>query len=176
MILNSNIVLKHSIWYKMQDLYPVQNGPKPKIALFPRLIDAFIVACTIGMKANTRIENDEKEEVASVNSKTYNDPVNDDIKRTMDYMLKILILTMDLPELSGVSRNDKEKLAFASDFNIDKFNPINIMTEYANYGATKLVELMTDQDTETINNIIEYLDSLKLENEILPDIDDFGTI
>ena len=94
----------------------------------------------------------------------------------MDYMLKILILTMDLPELSGVSRNDKEKLAFASDFNIEKFNPINIMTEYANYGATKLVELMTDQDTETINNIIEYLNSLKLENDILPDIDDFGTI
>lgn len=176
MILNSNISLKHSIWYKMQELYPVQNGPKPKIGVFPRLIDAFIVACSIGMHDNVRVENDEKEEVTSVNSKTYNDPANDDIKRVMDYMLKILILTLDVTELSGVKREDKEKLAFASDYTIDKFNPINIMCEYANYGAKKLAELVTEQDTETINNIINYLESLKNENDILPDIDDFGSI
>lgn len=176
MILNSNLSFKHSAWLKMQELYPVQGRPKPKIALFPRLIDLFIVACTIGMKLGERVANDSSDEIASVNSKTYNDPVNDDIKRTLDYLLKVLILTMDIPELSNCDRSTKEKLAFAADFNLDKFNAASVLCEYANAGVIKMADLITEQDTETINKIITYLDELKNSTVSLPDIDDFENI
>lgn len=176
MILNSNLSFKHSAWLKMQELYPVQGGPKPKIAIFPRLIDLFIVACSIGMKNNERVENDGSEELASVNSKTYNDPINDDIKRTLDYLLKILILTMDIPELKDYDRSTKEKLAFSSDFVVDKFNAASVLCEYANAGVVKLESLITEQDTETISNIVTYLEDLKNSTQVLPDIDDFDNI
>jgi len=174
MILNSNLSFKHSVWEKMQDLYPVQSGPKPKIGLFPRLIDLFIVACTIGIKLNLRTKNDLTEEIAGVNSKTYNDPANDDLKRILDYLLKIVILTMDLPELSQYDRNTKEKLAFAADFTIEKFNLANILCEYANTGVIELEKLITDNDTESIDNIIKYISNLQLQSIDLPDIDDFS--
>ncbi len=174
MILNSNLSFKHSAWEKMKELYPVQGGPKPKIGLFPRLIDLFIVACTIGMKLETRTENDLQEEVSEVNSKTYNDPANDDLKRTLDYLLKILILTMNLDELKNVNRETKEKLAFSSDYSIEKFNAANILCEYANTGVIKLSELMTEQDTETIDNIINYITDLQNGEQALPDYDEFA--
>ena len=176
MILNSNFSLKHSIWNELQDLYPVQNGPKPKIALFPRLIDLFILACAIGMKNETRVPNDVSEEVTGVNSKTYNDPANDDLKKMLDFLLKIMILTLNVPELEKYDRAEKEKLAFAADYNIDKFNAANILCEYANFGAIKISELITSQDTETISNILDYIDELKVETMVLPDIDDFDSI
>lgn len=176
MVFNSNLSLKHTVWQKMQDLYPVQGGMKPKIALFPRLIDLFIVACSIGMKNDERVPNDTSEEIASVNSKTYNDPVNDDLKKTLDYLLKILILTMDIDELKNYDRITKEKLAFSSDFDIDKFNPASILCEYANAGAIKLASLITEQDTETIEKIFEYINTLKNSTAVLPDIEDFGNI
>lgn len=177
MLLNSNFVLKHSAWLKMRELYPAQGETKPKIALFPRLIDLFIVACTIGMRNSERVPNDMSDDVAAeINSKTYNDPVNDDIKRTLDYLLKILILTMDIPELDKYDRSTKEKLAFAADFNVEKFNAASILCEYANAGVLKIAELITDQDTETLNNIVSYITDLKNSNESLPDIDDFDNI
>lgn len=176
MIMNSNLIFKHTVWEKMKDLYPAQGSSKPKIALFPRLIDVFIVACTIGLQKNQRIENDTNEEISSVNSKTYNDPINDDLKKTLDFLLKILILTMNAPELAFCDTNEKEKLAFSSDYSIEKFNPASILVEYANYGAIELSKLITLQDTETIDNILSYITELKNTETILPDIDEFAQI
>lgn len=176
MILNSNLSLKHSAWYKMQDLYPVQGGPKPKVGLFPRLIDLFIVACTIGMKLNKRVPNDQTEEITGINSKTYNDPINDDLKRILDYLLKMLILTMDVPELKNVDTTTKQKLAFSSEYNVEKFNAASILCEYANAGVIELCNLIGSSDTETIDNIITYIKELRVNSEVLPDVDEFANI
>ena len=176
MIMNSNLILKHSIWEKMQELYPVQGGQKPRIALFPRLIDLYIFACTIGMHDGIRTPNDLNDEIASINSKTYNDPSNDDLKRTLDFLLKILVLTMDVPELKNCTRSEKEQLAFSADKTIDKFNAASILSEYANYGATKIYEIITNSDTESISNISDYVRELKDANIELPDIDYFDKI
>lgn len=172
MILNSNFVLKHTAWTKLKDLYPVQGSiTAPKILIFKRLIDLFIVCLTIGVKIGERVPNDSVDEIASINSKTYNDPINDDLKKTLDFILKIIILTSDLKELEKLTQEQKEELAFSADYALENFNAANVMCEFANAGAIKISELITDNDITTIFELLEYIK--ELQNETLPEFDIF---
>ena len=125
----------------------------------------YILSLTIGIMYDQRIEKpvEENEEVKSVPRNVIRN--NDNGK--LDFMFQAAILSTTTEDLSEEERLD---LAFGEK---TEFKRIDFLTQFANFGVTKLVELIGDTPLESMENIKNFLFSTvegrNLDIDALPD-------
>ena len=125
----------------------------------------YILSLTIGIMYDQRIEKpvEENEEVKSVPRNVLRN--NDNGK--LDFMFQAAILSTTTENFSEEERLD---LAFGEK---TEFKRIDFLTQFANFGVTKLVELIGDTPLESMENIKNFLFSTvegrNLDIDALPD-------
>lgn len=159
MLISGDIILKHSLWNEAEE--KLCNG-----FIFGRLVDLFVVACAIGIKADEIIENDMSNEdnSRSIGRNTYL-VKNEDLTAIITFLFQNAILNT-----KHVNFDDKIRLriAFDPDFPEEKSKinlvPTAFLVKFATYGLSQLYELYEQNDLNHMEKIKEFLDS-----QILPD-------
>lgn len=125
----------------------------------------FILALSIGIMYDRRIEKptEENEDPKFVPRNVLRN--NDNGK--LDFMFQAAILSTSTEELSEEERLD---LAFGEKTD---FNKIAFLSQFANFGATKLVELVGDTSLESMEKIKNFMiatvEGRNLDIDDLPD-------
>lgn len=125
----------------------------------------YLLSMSIGIMYDQRIEKLEEDgdEVRSVPRNVLRN--NDNGK--LDFMFQAAILSTTTEEFTEEERLD---LAFGEK---TTFNKIGFLTQFANFGVTKLVELIGDSPIESMENIKNFLaatvEGRNLEIDALPD-------
>lgn len=154
----TDIFLKHSCWEKAEFI-------KNQLGIFPRVIDIFIVAASIGIADDTVIDNEDVDDKAMKTIGRNTLQINDDINKLITFLYQNAILNSKLVDLSI---DERKKIAFNHD-NVDaKYNPTTFLVGYANYGMVKISECVTDHDIQTIQNIISLINKYR-EQSIIKD-------
>ena len=125
----------------------------------------YMLSLSIGIMYDQRIEKleEDSDEVRSVPRNVMRN--NDNGK--LDLMFQAAILSTSTEELTEEERLD---LAFGEK---TTFNKIGFLTQFANFGVTKLVELIGDSSIESMEKIKNFLaatvEGRNLEIDALPD-------
>ena len=125
----------------------------------------YILSLTIGIMYDQRIEKPEEnnEEVKTVPRNVIRNHDNG----KLDFMFQAAILSTTTENLSEEARLD---IAFGDKTD---FKKIDFLTQFANFGITKLVELIGDSAIESMENIKNFLVSTvegrNLDIDALPD-------
>lgn len=125
----------------------------------------YILAMSIGIMYDQRIEkpHEENEEIKSVPRNVLRN--NDNGK--LDFMFQAAILSTTTEQFSEEDRLD---LAFGEKTD---FKKIEFLTQFANFGVTKLEELIGDTPVESMENIKNFLAAIvegrNLDIDALPD-------
>ncbi len=125
----------------------------------------YMLALTIGVMYDRRIERPEEngEDVRNVPRNVLQN--NDNGK--LDFIFQAAILSTTTEQFS-----EEERLELAFGEKSD-FKKIDFLTQFANFGITKLVELLGDSTVETMDNIKNFLVSTvegrNLDIDALPD-------
>ena len=177
MVLSGDIILRHSLW----------NDAEEKLCsnlIFERMVDLFIVACTIGIKEDKVLENDinDDEKVKSIGRSTYL-MKNEDLTTIITFLYQNAVLNSKLIDYDNETRL---RLAFDPDFPDSKskiqFSPTNFLVKFANYGLSKLLETQNTSDLSFISGIKELLDDMEFKDysdiieEINKEIDGFNNL
>lgn len=125
----------------------------------------YILAMTIGIMYDERIEKpyEDNEETKSVSRNVIQ---NNDNGR-LDFIFQAAILSTTTEHLT-----EEERLELAFGEKTD-FKKVDFLTQFANFGVTKLVELIDDTPIESMENIKNFLvssvEGRNLDIETLPD-------
>ena len=125
----------------------------------------YILSLTIGIMYDQRIEKpDENNEVVKTVPRNV---IRNHDNGKLDFMFQAAILSTSTEILSEEERLD---LAFGDK---SDFKKIDFLTQFANFGITKLVELIGDTPLESMENIKNFLFSTiegrNLDIDALPD-------
>ncbi len=160
MEINADVYLRGDAWSEAIDKLKVLFGDAAQYNIY-------ILAASIGIMYDKRIEKLEGD------SDSHSIARNVFIKRMgdgkLDYMFQAAILTTRTLDLS---ENERLELAFGD--TQKGFNKLSFLTEFANFGVSRLVKLCGVSDIETMENIKGFLNS-SIEGtnfEIDPLIDD----
>jgi len=158
MQLSSDLTLYHPFW-ETADMVLINQHK-----LFNRLIDIFLIACAIGVKADKQIANDDIQEPLSspktIGRNTYQSAINTDLYDSLNFMLENSIITS---ECLNLDIDERLKLAFNPDYESKKFSPSLFLVSFANYG---IVEIFSHINTNlpslaVADDLYNYLNSLK---------------
>lgn len=158
MELTTDVQLKGTAWANAIDKLSPIFKTRPHYMLY-------ILAMSIGIMYDQRIEKpiEDGEEYKSVPRNVLRN--NDNGK--LDFMFQAAILSTASENFSEEERLD---LAFGEN---TEFNKIGFLTQFANFGADKLTELVGDSILESMENIKNFLISTvegrNLEIDGLPD-------
>lgn len=133
MILNSDINLLHPLWERA-DAELCDNS---QLGIFNRLIDVYVLACAIGIKEDkviTEIE-DPLEKEKSISRNTHRE--NLDLRDILEFMLQNALINSQTLKFD---MDERLKLAFNPDYNVNKLSAANFLTGFANYGIVKIFE------------------------------------
>ncbi len=125
----------------------------------------YMLALTIGVMYDRRIEKPEEngEDIRSVPRNVLQN--NDNGK--LDFIFQAAILSTTTEQFSEEERLD---LAFGEK---TEFRKMDFLTQFANFGVVKLVELIGDSTVETMDNIKNFLvqtvEGRNLDIDALPD-------
>lgn len=125
----------------------------------------YILAMTIGIMYDKRIEkpDEDNEEPKSVPRNVLRN--NDNGK--LDFIFQAAIISTTTEQLT---EDERLELAFGEK---TEFKKLDFLTQFANFGVTKLVELIGDTTIESMENIKNFLVSTiegrNLDIETLPD-------
>lgn len=112
----------------------------------------YLLSMAIGIMYDKRIEKLEE----SVDSEPYNVPRTVLIKQNMDgridFMYQAAILTSQT-----VDYDEDQRLEMAFGDNVEGIKKIDFLTEFANFGASKLAEKVGSSDLESMENIKNFL-------------------
>ena len=111
----------------------------------------YILCISIGIMYDQRIERFDDEELEPRNVPRNVMQNNDNGK--LDFMFQAAILSTKTVQFS---EDQRLALAFADDA---EFNKLAFLTQFANYGITKLAELVGETPVESMENIKEFLTS-----------------
>lgn len=144
MELTKDVVLRGDAWVKATDKLAPIFKTRPHYMIF-------MLAMSIGIMYDQRIEElesstDEKKEIGR------NVLQNNDNGR-LDFMFQAAVLSTTTKEFTEEERLD---LAFGEKTD---FYKMGFLIEFANFGVTKLVELIADTTLETMENIKNFLAS-----------------
>lgn len=161
MELTRDVYLRGATWAKAIDtLTPIFRGRSKRTNY-----NIFMVALSIGIMYDKRIEkfDDESDEVRNVPRNVLQN--NDNGKLELIFQAAILsTMTEQMPE------EQRLELAFGESAEFDK---IGFLTEFANYGITKLVTLIGSSTLESMENIKNFVASTvegrNLDIDTLPD-------
>ena len=176
MEIKSEITLKASVWSS------VDHGYRRKI--FETQWDIFKICLAIGILYDKQLENEKNEDEEGLNI-----PVSMFNRNSaeMQFFFQSAILTSQCVDLD---EKDRLYLAFSDEIlseeleNEDEealkkgvsdaaltFNKIEFFKKFANYGATKLNECLSANDSETMVSLMEFLNaSYKGETEELMEL------
>lgn len=158
MELTKDVILRGTAWAKAADNLSGIFKTRPHYMLF-------MLSIAIGIMYDKRIEKLEEngEDPKSIGRNVF---VNNDNGK-LDFMFQAAILSTTTQEFSEEERLD---LAFGEK---TEFNKMGFLIEFANFGVTKLVELIADTPLETMENIKNFLVSTvegrNLDVDGLPD-------
>ena len=158
MELPKDVILRGTAWAKAADNLSGIFKTRPHYMLF-------MLSISIGIMYDKRIEKLEEngEDPKSIGRNVF---VNNDNGK-LDFMFQAAILSTTTQEFSEEERLD---LAFGEK---TEFNTMGFLIEFANFGVTKLVELIADTPLETMENIKNFLVSTvegrNLDVDGLPD-------
>ena len=158
MELTKDVILRGTAWAKAADNLSGIFKTRPHYMLF-------MLSISIGIMYDKRIEKLEGngEDPKSIGRNVF---VNNDNGK-LDFMFQAAILSTTTQEFSEEERLD---LAFGEK---TEFNKMGFLIEFANFGVTKLVELIADTPLETMENIKNFLVSTvegrNLDVDGLPD-------
>ena len=159
MLISGDISLRHTLWNEAED--KLCNG-----FIFERLVDLFIVACSIGIKDDEIIENNmtNDDNPRSIGRNTYL-VKNEDLTKIITFLFQNAILNSKHINFDNKTRL---RIAFDPDFpdGKEKINlvPTAFLVKFATYGLKRLYDLYNQNDLNHIDGIKSYLDS-----KILPD-------
>ena len=173
MILNSDLILYHPLWERADAELCSKDG----ISLFNRLIDVYIIACSIGIKEDKSITDleDKKDEdnitpKKSIGRNTYMSPTNTDLRELLDFMLQNAIINS---KTISFDNDERLKLAFDPDYTIPKFSATTFLTGFANYGIEQIFNHIDSQSPiVAVDELFKYFNSLSESkyDEILKNI------
>ena len=147
------------------------------MGLFSRLVDIFLIACSIGIKDDEIIVDEESSSIVrTIGRNTYQSMINTDLKEQLDYMLQNSIInSKHLP----FDIDERLKLAFDPDYKNEKLKPSSFLANFATYGIKKMLDAVkSDSPIVAINELFAYLTTLSesryeelLKNITLDNID-----
>lgn len=142
MELTKDVILRGTAWTQAADHLSCIFKTRPHYMLF-------MLSISIGIMYDKRIEHLEEsgEEPKSIGRNIFAN--NDNGK--LDFMFQAAILSTSTLELTEENRLD---LAFGER---SEFNKMAFLIEFANFGVTKLVDLIADTPLETMENIKNFL-------------------
>ena len=158
MELTKDVILRGTAWAKAADNLSGIFKTRPHYMLF-------MLSISIDIMYDKRIEKLEEngEDPKSIGRNVF---VNNDNGK-LDFMFQAAILSTTTQEFSEEERLD---LAFGEK---TEFNKMGFLIEFANFGVTKLVELIADTPVETMENIKNFLvssvEGRNLDVDGLPD-------
>lgn len=156
MILNSDIMLHHPLWERVDNELCNKDG----IGLFNRLIDVYILACAIGIKEDKVIDEIEEPLASpkSIGRNTYMSMTNTDLKETLDFMLQNALINSNTIKFN---EEERIKLAFDPDYTVSKFSAAAFLTGFANYGIKCIMEQVdSNSPIVVIDGLYQYFNSL----------------
>ena len=157
MILNSDIILSHPLWEKAD----AELCSKDRIGLFGRLIDIYILACSIGIKEDkiSSATDNPLNPPKSIGRNTYQSIINDNLKKLLDFMLQNALINSQTIDLD---LDERLKLAFDPDYNNNKISAANFLTGFANYGIERIFERTSSTASIVgIEELYQYFSSLE---------------
>lgn len=157
MILNSDILLYHPLWERADNELCKEDG----IGLFNRLIDVYILACSIGIKEDKTMvaSSDDSHPLKTIGRNTYMSLTNTDLRELLDFMLQNAIINSKTIDFS---EDDRLKLAFDPDFSVNKFSPTSFLTGFANYGISEIFKHIDSQSSlVAVDELYKYFSLLE---------------
>lgn len=158
MELTTDVSLRGTAWNQAIDTLAPIFKPRVNYSLY-------MLALTIGVMYDRRIEKPEEngEEIRNVPRNVLQN--NDNGK--LDFIFQAAILSTTTEQFSEEERLD---LAFGEE---TEFKKLEFLTQFANFGIVKLVELIGDSTVETMDNIKNFLvqtvEGRNLDIDALPD-------
>lgn len=156
MTLNSDFILYHPLWERADNELVNKDG----IGVFNRLIDVYVLACSIGIKDDKRSEPDEPLlSPKSIARNTYTSMANTDLADLVDFLMKTAIVTTSHIDLN---MDERLKLAFDPDYTVKNFSATSLLNGFANYG---IEQIFNNIDSQTpiiaIEEMYSYFTSLE---------------
>ena len=158
MELTTDVYLRGTAWNKaIEDLSPIFKTRTHYML--------YILAMTIGIMYDQRIEKpiEANEDPKSVPRNVLRN--NDNGK--LDFMFQAAILSTTTEQFT---EEERLNLAFGDK---EEFKKMDFLTQFANFGVTKLVELIGDTPIESMENIKNFLfatvEGRNLDIDALPD-------
>lgn len=158
MEITSEVHLRGTAWNQAINAFSKIFATRPHYMLY-------MLAMSIGIMYDQRIEKPEEngEDYKSIARNVFYN--NDNGK--MDYMFQAAVLSTTT---EAFTEDERLELAFGEK---TEFNKVGFLTEFANFGVTKLVELIGNSPLESMDNIKNFLVSTvegrNLDIEALPD-------
>ena len=166
MILNSDINLTHPLWERADNELCNNNS----LGISNRLVDAYVLACAIGIQADktiTEIENP-LEPSKSIGRNTHRE--NTDLRDMLDFMLQNALINSSSLKFD---LDERLKLAFDPDYSVNKLSAANFLTGFANYGIEKIFNAIESKSPMVVlSELYGYFESLSESryDEILKNI------
>lgn len=114
--------------------------------------EIYVLAISIGIMYDKKIEKLEgNSEPHTIGRNVFNKRISDG---KLDFMFQAAILTTRTIDLT-----EDERLELAFGDKKTDFNKLGLLTEFANFGVTKLLELVGSSTVETMENIKNFLNS-----------------
>ena len=158
MEITTDVTLRGSVWHKA--INNLQEIFRPRTNY-----NIYMLSMAIGIMYDKRLEKIDSDngEEASVPRTVLINNAND----KLDLIFQAAILSTNTMELT---EDDRLKYAFSDN---SKINRLNLLTEFANFGVTKLVELIGESTLESMENIKNFLiSSVEGRNFDIDDIPD----
>lgn len=158
MELTTDVSLRGTAWNRAIDALAPIFQTRPNYSLY-------MLALTIGVMYDRRVEKPEEngEDIRNVPRNVLQN--NDNGK--LDFIFQAAILSTTTEQFSEEERLD---LAFGEK---TEFKKLEFLTQFANFGVVKLVELIGDSTVETMDNIKNFLvqtvEGRNLDIDALPD-------
>lgn len=147
MELTTDVLLRGRVWAKVIDeLAPIFKTRTN--------YNIFILCISIGIMYDQRIERFEDDDLEPRNVPR-NVMHNQDNGR-MDFMFQAAVLSTKTVNLS---EDERLELAFGDKEENEGFNKLSFLTQFANFGVTKLEEQIGDSIVESMDNIKTFLTS-----------------
>ena len=157
MILNSDIILSHPLWERADNELCGKDG----IALFERLVDIYILACSIGIKEDKTVIEFENplNPTKSIGRNTYQSLTNENLRNSLDFMLQNAIINSKTLDLDI---DERLRLAFDPDYNSTKISPTGFLTGFANYGIEQIFHhIDSNSSVVALDELYSYLNGLE---------------
>ena len=156
MNLTSDINLVHPLWERADN----ELCDKNSIGLFGRLIDVYILACAIGIKADKTVTDipESLSDSKSIGRNTYLSQTNTDLHESLDFLLQNALINS---KTINYDIDERLKLAFDPDYSIPKLVPAPFLTGFTNYGIEQIFDIV-DSTTSlvAIDGLNNYLNNL----------------